>query len=223
VRRLAACLAPALLLLAAPARAHEAGLSRGDYRIDGARLTSELVFARRELAELIPGADIDRSGDLDEFELLTIDAALRAELAAGLRVAAGATGCPGAVTRVAFYEDDGLAITARHDCPHALDVVTLRWPLLARLRTGHRHLARLVFAPTDPEAQPAEPIDLVAHARRSALTIRRPTRVAPPSPPGPAATPVAPAVPARPRVWPALATLAALALLGLLLRLRARR
>ncbi len=219
----------ALLLLAAPARAHEAGLSRGDYRIDGARLTSDLVFARRELAELIPGADVDRSGDLDEFELLAVDPSLRAELTAGMRVSAGALDCPGVVNRLAFYEDDGLLVTARHDCPRSLDAITLRWPLLARLRPGHRHLGRLVYAPKDPGAPDLEPIEFVAHARRSALTIRRPsapTSAAPTSvsaapPPVPAADPEPPPIPAPPRLAPLFALLAVLAL-ALLLRMRRR-
>jgi len=261
----------ALLLAPATARAHEPGLSRGEYRVDDdGVVTSQLVFARRELAErILPGADTDSDGQLGEFELLAVDAELRRQLLAGLELSAGPDRCDGAVTRVAFVEEDGLQVDLRHSCPRApLPAVTLRWPLLARLSPAHRHLGRLVFTaapvpgdspsaasapvpgdspsaasapvPGDslpasapvPEATPA--IDFVAHARRSALTIRRPPADAPTRAPAPAAptsvaTPVVPApppssppVPARPWPW-LLAFALALVTLAVVRALRRRR
>jgi len=210
----------ALLVVPTSARAHEAGLSRGIYRVDAAIVTAELSLARAEILALIPGADADADGVLGEFELLAIDAPLRRQLAAGLAVLGGATPCPGAIERVVFVEDDGLRCEARFTCPAAppLPTVTLRWPLLAHLGPGHRHLAQVVFAagPGEPEPQP---IDVVVHARRSALTFRRPTpgvpdapqAAAPRSPAQPAATPPAPRVP-NVWLWIALASLAAAAL-----------
>lgn len=206
--------------LAAPAHAHEAGLSRGDYQVTAAIVTAELVFARAELTALVPNAAPD--GPLGEFELLAIDAALRRELADGLRVTAGDRPCPGVITRLGFVEEDGLKFTARFECPAALAAVTLRWPLLARLGPVHRHLGQLRFIAADPLVEP-EPIDFVAHARRSALTIRRPeppraaARQAPPI-----MTPALPTTPAWP-TGPLIAALAALALAALALRARARR
>ncbi|MBK9755239.1 MAG: hypothetical protein IPO88_17390 [Nannocystis sp.] len=150
----------ALLLLAPPpARAHQPGLSRGEYRVDGSTLTAELVFARRELAALVPGADADADGTLDEFELLAVDLALRKQLLAGFHVHAGPDECSGTVTRIVFVEEDGLQIDTRHACPGAtLPAVTLRWPLLVRLGPAHRHLGRIVFAAKPvPEDSPAAP------------------------------------------------------------------
>lgn len=209
----------ALLVTPATTRAHEAGLSRGDYRVDAAIVTAELSLARAEILALIPGADADADGLLGEFELLAIDAPLRRELAAGLAVFAGTTPCPGTIARIAFVEEDGLRCDARFTCPTApLAAFTLRWPLLARLGPGHRHLAQVVFAAVLGAPEPA-PIDVVVHARRSALTFRRPTAgvpvaallPAPPSPPPPAATPPSPRV-RGPWLWIALASLAAAAL-----------
>lgn len=246
----------ALLLLAAPsARAHQPGLSRGEYRVDGNTVTAELVFARRELAPLVPGADADADGTLDEFELLAVDLALRQQLLAGFHVLAAPDECPGAVTRVVFVEEDGLQVDTNHRCPGApLAAVTLRWPLLARLGPAHRHLGRLVFAALSPvpadshsAAQPvpadspsanrpsvpgdSPAIDFVAHARRGALTIRRPSAPAAsrvPAPTVPAEPPPAPPVPAAPARWPWLAGLgiglpAALVVLALTRALRAKR
>jgi len=225
----------ALVLLAPIAvRGHEAGLSRGEYRVDGDTVHSELMFARRELADLVPTADADHDGELTEFELLAIDAALREQLLAGLQVSvpdppAAPLPCPGAITRLVFVEEDGLQVDARHVCPRdPIAAVTLRWPLLARLGPGHRHLGRLVF--TGPEGHVPEDspeIDLVAHARRSALTIRRPTAAASaraPAPEAPTPPLPAPSVPARPTPWPWLAAFAAVLLALVLLRsLRRRR
>ncbi len=264
----------ALLLLAPPpARAHQPGLSRGEYRVDGSTLTAELVFARRELAALVPGADADADGTLDEFELLAVDLALRKQLLAGFHVHAGPDECSGTVTRIVFVEEDGLQIDTRHACPGAtLPAVTLRWPLLVRLGPAHRHLGRIVFAakpvpedspaaaqPPVPEDSPpsaaagqppvpgdsppraaagqppvpgdSQAIDFVAHARRGALTIRRPaapsaSRV--PAPAVPAAPPPTPPVPAAPARWPwltglGIALAGALVVLALTRALRAAR
>ena len=169
-------LALALLLLApAPARAHQPGLSRGEYRVDGGTVTAELVFARRELAPLVPGADADADGTLDEFELLAVDLALRQQLLASFHVLAGPDACAGAVTRIVFVEEDGLQVDTRHACPAApLAAVTLRWPLLARLGPAHRHLGRIVFATAQPvpkdspaAAQPPGPEDSPAEIGRA--------------------------------------------------------
>lgn len=217
------------MLAPTAAGAHEPGLSRGEYRVDGDTVTSELMFARRELAQLIPAADADADGQLAEFELLAVDAELRQHLLAGLQVSAGPDPCPGTITRLVFVEEDGLQVDARHTCPRGpLAAVTLRWPLLARLGPGHRHLGRLVFTgPGGHVPEDSPEIDLVAHARRSALTIRRPPTPAParvPAPVVPAAPPSSPSVPARAAPWPWLAAFAAaLAALALTRALRRRR
>ena len=227
-RRLLALLL--LLLVPRPTHAHEPGLSRGEYRVTDRAVTSELVFARREiLAQLLPTADADRDGQLGEFELLAVEADLRQQILAGMQVASGPAPCPGAITRVVFVEEDGLQIDARHDCPAGpLVAVTLRWPLLARLGPGHRHLGRLVY--TGPEGHVPEDIpaiDFVAHARRSALTIKRPTPTAAPAPAPaptvPTAPPPAPPVPAAPAPWPWLAAFAAALVALALARVLRRR
>ena len=198
--------------------AHEAGLSRGQYRVDASVVTAELSLARAEVLAWIPGADADGDGELGEFELLAIDDVLRRALAAGLLVSAGPAPCPATVERVVFVEDDGLRCDLRFTCPAAapLPAVTLRWPLLASLGPAHRHLAQVQFV---EGAHAPEPIDVVVHARRGALTFRRPTlrsavtpsAVAPPTPGPPAGPPPAPRAP-RPWIWIALALLGGAAL-----------
>jgi hypothetical protein len=229
--RLVGCLA-LLALVSAPgaAAAHQAGLSQGTYRVDGRVVGVDLVFARGEAAQLVAHADADRDGALSEVELLQIEGALSAALLAGVVITAGRDACTGEARQVGFVEEDGLSFAAAFTCPagQPLAAVTVRLPLLERLGGGHRHLGQVRFTGASA-APPGQPVDFVAHRRRGALTIRRPT---PPSPAAPSReVPVAvhveaPAEPApaspRWRVWAGMAGLFGLA--GLVaLRLRARR
>lgn len=205
----------AIVLAPAPAAAHTPGLSRADIRVGPQRIAVDLVFARPELVGLVPRADADGSGQLDEIELLSIERQLSASVLEGLALAVDGAACTGAIDRITFVEEDGLAIAAGFVCPHANPAaVTLRIPLLARLAPGHRLVGRIVFA--DMSQGPDAPaLDFVAHRRRSALTIRRPTAPEPESP--------APAPPPATAPWPWLAAAAAAAGLGAGVFLRRRR
>ncbi|MCY1062881.1 hypothetical protein [Nannocystis sp. SCPEA4] len=223
----------ALALLAglgapAVADAHERGLSRAELRIAGARLSAELVFARPEIVELVPGADADRSGQLDEVELLSVETLLSEQVAKGIQIAVGDRPCPGAIDRIAFVEEDGLAVSAGFTCPAAIEAFTIRLPLLARLAPGHRLVGHVVFQDMSSGTDIPE-FDFVAHRRRSALTIRRPDpTAAPSSPPAAPRPPAAPAAaapvaaPLRPR-WPWLVLAAAPLGLAVVFLLRRRR
>lgn len=216
--RIALALA-AIVLVPSPAAAHTPGLSRADIRVGAQRVTVDLVFARQEIAGLVPGADADRSGQLDEIELLSIETQLSASVLDGLALAADGDACTGTIDRIAFVEEDGLAIAAGFTCPRtAPAALTLRLPLLARLEPGHRVVGRLIFADMSPETD-SPALDFVAHRRRSALMLRRPTAPAP-APESPAPAPAPPAAAAR---WPWLALLAGVAGLGAGLFLRRRR
>lgn len=206
------------MLAGAPAHAHQPGLSRLDLRIGAPRVGAELTFARAELAALVPGADADRSGQLDEIELLSIEGRLGDAVLAGLELTADGTACAAAIDRIAFVEEDGLAVTVGFTCAATPPgAVTVGLPLLERLAAGHRALAQAVF--TDMSQGPgssAEPLDFVLTRRKPARTIRRPTPAIEPAR-APAPTPAPP--PAR---WPWL-LLALLAPPGLWLFRRRRR
>ncbi|WAS98494.1 hypothetical protein [Nannocystis punicea] len=216
----------------AVADAHERGLSRAEFRIADARLTAELVFARPEIVGLVPGADADRSGQLDEVELLSVETLLSGQVLAGIQISRGDVACPGAVEKLTFVEEDGLAVSLGFTCPAPIDAFTVRLPLLARLAGGHRLLGHVVFQDMSSRTGLPE-LDFVAHRRRSALTIRRPEPAPAPAPaPGPVATPE-PATPpgtaaepapadVRPR-WPWLVLAAAPAGLAVVFLLRRRR
>lgn len=169
------------------AAAHQRGLSRAELRVapasapDSVRIAAELVFARPEIVELVPRADADRDGQLDEIELLSVETALSDHVLQGVQLATGDHPCPGVVERITFVEEDGLAVAAGFTCPAAppLAEFTVRLPLLARLAPGHRLVGQVVFQDMPAETD-APALDFVAHRRRAALTVRRPTAETPP-------------------------------------------
>lgn len=216
------------------AGAHQRGLSRAELRVGGAgeaaaRIAVDLVFARPEIVELVPGADADRSGQLDEIELLSIETLLSEQVQKGIEIEVEGRACAGAVDRIAFVEEDGLAVAAGFTCPAPaapLAAFTVRLPLLARLAPGHRLLGQVVFEDMPPG--PDRPVlDFVAHRRRSALTVRRPEPASAPAPapapdPAPVAASVAAPPPERP-AWSWLVVTAAPLGLGAVWLLRRRR
>lgn len=210
-------LALALVLLApARAAAHQPGLSRAEVRIGPGRIDLELVFARPEIVRLAPGADADRDGQLGELELLSVETLLSEQVLEGIRAGADGAACAGTIERIAFVEEDGLSVAAGFTCPGARGPaeVSLAFPLLTRLAPGHRLLGRARFGDLSsaPDADPPDALDFVAHARRSAVALRRP---APDAPPAPAPAPAAPAREApAPARWPWLALAAAPLVLG---------
>lgn len=229
-----------------PAAAHTPGLSQGSYRVDGRRVHVDIILARGEAAQVVPGVDVDRDGAIAEIELLQVQEALAAALSAGVEIRDGEVACTGAVDRVTFVEEDGLAFAADFTCPEGqpLAALTVRLPVLGRLASGHRHVGQVWFVGASASAQAAdsavsearraEPVDFVAHRRRAALTIRRPTTTAMPTTPRvPAETHPSPVAPtaeppttapfeARWRIFAGLAALFGLA--GLVIhRVRAGR
>ena len=145
-------------LVAAPriAGAHQVGLSRGVYTVEGATVAAEVTFARGELRALLAGA-----GD----ELALDDAAaLTTAVVAAIEVRDGDAACVGALVRAGLTEEDGAVVVARYRCPRPPRALTLRLPLLARLSPGHRHLAQVAGVGSDD-------IDLVVRADSPAQAI----------------------------------------------------
>ena len=149
------------------AGAHQVGLSRGVYTVDGRAVTVELTFARGELRTLAPGLDADGDGALSEAELAGAGAAL-GPVVAGVGLAAGGEACVGAATRAWLTEEDGASLALRFECPRPPAELTLTWSLFAGLSAGHRHLAQFQRPGAGPEDIFAEP---VLQARAPAATI----------------------------------------------------
>lgn len=124
------------------AHAHQAGLSRGEYRLDGAMFTAEIIFARADAALLTRGLDEDGDGTISALELQRSRAALGRALTPKLGVRAGQDVCMGDVDDASLVEEDGLSVRLVYLCPIPPASVRLRFDVLDALSFGHRHIAR---------------------------------------------------------------------------------
>ncbi len=149
-----------LLVLATPAlaHAHEVGLSRGIYTVDGATVDARITFASDELRTLFPELDRNGDGTLAPTELSEGTSAL-APLRAGIELTADGKRCPADLGDATLTEGDGAQVRLRYTCPAPPARLDLHLPVLEKLRPGHRHLAQVNDAAGTPLA------DLVLHAR----------------------------------------------------------
>lgn len=105
--------------------AHQAGISRGTWALDGAVVDAELVLQRAEATTA------------------------RDAITTEITVSVDGTPCSPALLGDGAVEEDGHAWRLRFTCPHQGRVTVDLAPLLARLTPGHRHLARAVTASGD--------------------------------------------------------------------------
>jgi len=113
-------LAFVLLIMLSPraARAHEVGLSRGDYEVAGSEVTARLSLANRDVAS-VPA---------DTF-------------ARGLVVRGDGALCPTSTVSTTPLETDGTLVVVRAACPAPPKSVAVEALFLADLPFGHKHLA----------------------------------------------------------------------------------
>lgn len=134
----------AALILASPAvaRAHEVGLSRGEYAIVGQVVSAKLTFSRRELAGAVPDLDPDRDGVLSGEEVEKAKGALDRAVIRRVKVVAGDAACPGQLDSVTLIEEDGIALRGSFRCPQAASSARVELAIFEELPHGHRHIAR---------------------------------------------------------------------------------
>ena len=137
-----------LLLACLPASAHKVGISRGEYRAEGATLQAQLTFARPEIAAAVPGLDADGDGQLSPYEVASGRAVLAAAMDSGLVVRSGKQRCLGEFERAELTTSDGLLIRLRYFCKEPPPAFRLHLSLLHSLSLGHRHLAAVNAADT---------------------------------------------------------------------------
>ena len=128
----------------AEAFAHDVGLSRGSYSVDGRTVRAELVFSRREITALVPALDADNDGRLSAEEIESSRPPLKKMLVDRIRVTAGDAGCPGKLVSAASTDQDGVEIRADYECPSPIQRAALKFDVLEDLAAGHRHIGRVV-------------------------------------------------------------------------------
>ncbi|MDI1448169.1 HupE/UreJ family protein [Polyangium sp. 6x1] len=130
------------VLLPRVAWAHQVGLSRGEYKIDGATLTAEIVFARREVLSLVRNMDEDGDGAISPTEIQHAREALGRAVVERVSVRAGEGVCPGTLDDAFLVEEDGFSLRVVYRCPASPRAVRVRLDVLDDLPYGHRHVAR---------------------------------------------------------------------------------
>ena len=160
-----------ILALSGRARAHQVGLSRGDYLIQGATVAVELTFAQRELAGLVPELDRDRSDALSDAELTAGREAVARAVVERLVVESDGVACPGQLASAQVVENDGVTVRATYTCAAAPGEARFDLALLDDLPVGHRHIFRGGAAPKLTEA-------ILFRKRRSIEVIPQPAPAA---------------------------------------------
>ena len=107
-------------LVPAVARAHALRLSTGDVTVEGRKVEAVLQFARVELDVVRPE-----------------------EIAGTVQVSSDGAPCALAGSSVAPAQEDGVAVTARWECPAAPGRLRMVLGFLDRLPEGHLHVALL--------------------------------------------------------------------------------
>jgi len=134
------------------ASAHQVGLSRGEYRLEGTSLQAELVFARQELLGLVPALDRNQDGTLATPELEAGQEAIQALVRSGVSVRAEGEPCPGELLGTRLVEDDGVALETRFTCGRAPSRASVELRLIQHLPHGHRHLAHVTSGEAGSDA-----------------------------------------------------------------------
>ncbi len=123
IKLLGVLVAMLVLFAARPAAAHQTGLSRGDYTLNGRDVEAELVFSGAELSRT-PGS-------------------LQAILESGLHVSSDGAPCPGSWKGIVAVEADGVRAQMHFACRSAPRELVLRFDFLESFAADHQHLVRV--------------------------------------------------------------------------------
>ncbi|WP_169928101.1 HupE/UreJ family protein [Labilithrix luteola] len=141
---LAAVTCLVVALFSSPACAHAVGISRGEYAAREGGLFAKLVFARAEIAALVPSLDANHDGHVTAQEVQLARPDLLRDLLARILVTSRDDACAPTLLDSGLVEEDGLSVSAlfacaAQDAPIAIDVRAL-----GALAPGHRHVARIL-------------------------------------------------------------------------------
>ncbi len=133
------------LFIARDAFAHQAGLSRGEYKLHGGDIDVSVVFSNTEISSSMASLDTDHDGRISMAELDAEHDALTKKLLDPLALRADGDACKGTLLDARIESADGLSITAKYACSHAPAHFTIDVGFLENLSFTHRHLAEIVI------------------------------------------------------------------------------
>jgi hypothetical protein len=151
--------------------AHEVGLSRGDYAVEGAGVRVEIIFARKELAGLVAGLDANHDGALTEAEVDAARDSIQGAVVGRVKVLGDGAPCAGTLQRAELTEQDGVLVRAVYRCAARPTEAKVTLALLEDVAFGHRHLARVYAA--------GGPVDQVLSQREPSFSFAVPPDAAP--------------------------------------------
>ena len=147
--RAAACLALlAIVLCAARASAHDVGLSRGAYVVDGARITAEVTMSDRELGSLDVDLDVNDDEKVTQSDLDETHPLLDKAIVGRIELRGDGKSCAGHIVGARRLPSDAVRFDAEYTCEAAPAHVELRFPLMEDLWPNHNHVATLTAAGT---------------------------------------------------------------------------
>jgi hydrogenase/urease accessory protein HupE len=123
------------------ADAHAVGISRGEYELRGKIVSASLVFARPEIANIVPSIDANHDGTISDVELQKAQRELEMAVVDRMHVRNETADCSGKLTATRLTEEDGLSIHAVFDCASAPSTAAITLGFLDSMSHGHRHLA----------------------------------------------------------------------------------
>lgn len=142
-RALAAVSLVGVLLVAWRASAHAIGISRGEYAAREGGLFAKLVFARAEVAALVPSLDGNHDGHVTAQEVQAARSDLGRDLLARFVVTTHGEACAPTLLDAGLVEEDGLSVSVFFACAIQSEPMVLDVRTFDVLAPGHRHVARI--------------------------------------------------------------------------------
>lgn len=143
-RALGAVFLVGILLVSWQASAHAIGISRGEYAAREGGLFAKLVFARAEVAALVPSLDGNRDGHVTAQEVQVARSDIERDLLARFVVTSHGETCPPTLLDAGLVEEDGLSVSALFACAAQHEPMVLDVRSGGGLAQAHRHVARIV-------------------------------------------------------------------------------
>ncbi len=131
----------ALALATRVAGAHDAGVSRGEYRASGAVLHARYVFSGAELATTFRELDTDHDHALSPAEVADGTSAFAAEVLDATHVTEDGDACPSRLEAASLRDGDAVEVRASFVCPRVIRHLAIDLELLESFPAGHTHLA----------------------------------------------------------------------------------